>query len=69
MYEDVLLERFARDAPYHYAELVREASTEDSSDIDKIKKIWADYRNRKISTQKVMRKVQKTAMDTLPMIG
>ena len=68
VYEDVLLERFARDAPYHYAELVREASTEDSSDIDKIKKIWADNRNRKISTQKVMRKVQKTAMDTLPMI-
>ena len=37
VYEDVLLEKFARDAPYHYAEIVKEASNEDALAIDDLK--------------------------------
>jgi hypothetical protein len=66
VYEDVLLTKFAQDAPYHYAEIVKEASTEDASTINALKKNWAADRNRKLSNQKMMRKVQKLALDANP---
>ena len=66
VYEDVLLTTFAQDAPYHYAEIVKEASTENASTINTLKKNWAANRNRKLSNQKMMRKVQKIALDANP---
>jgi hypothetical protein len=69
VYEDVLLEKFARDAPYHYAEIVKEASNEDAcaiGAIDNLTRDWAADRNRKLSNQKVMRKVQKKALEASP---
>jgi hypothetical protein len=44
--EDVLLTKFAQDAPYHYAEIVKEASTEDASTINALKKNWAADRKQ-----------------------
>jgi len=67
VYEDVLLTKFAHDAPYHYAEIVKEASSiEDASTINVLKKNWAADRNRKLSNDKMMRKVQKLALDANP---
>jgi hypothetical protein len=62
VYEDVLFEKFAKDAPFHYADIIKSASSENAVVIDDLKRRWSANRNRGSSKQKVMRKVHETAL-------
>jgi hypothetical protein len=66
VYEDVLFEKFAKDAPFHYADIIKSVSNESAMAIDDLKRKWTASRNRGSSKQKVMRKVHETALNMSP---